>query len=374
MDILGKTPEDIVSLCSGDHGASSSTTTFASLGGGGTIKLWDTRLQRRDYATIPNPNKNAAVEASELKYIPDRRCAIALCGSTIQVYDLRRTFTLVAEYQHDTEWAALLKAPLPQSASTTLVIDEEGVIVSFDFNCGTIAHFVDPFVFGEKKKLEGKQGFGSLSNYCCGLQLIETAGSAMNGVGGGAAEADSSPHLLLALGMDGEGVLYSGVGEEKNTHRFSIPCISPGNETAPQLINPPLLNCVAVLHQKVAVGRADGMYSIFSVEENHTLVEEMGAPGHAHNGLCYVDWMTRDSLLTISLCGEVTGWNVGDFMAAEVTSEEEEPDLPEVLLAWAHREATHLPSSIVNCAERLTNDTYLIGDTSGYVTTCRLSG
>ncbi|KPA85039.1 hypothetical protein ABB37_01460 [Leptomonas pyrrhocoris] len=369
MEFVGREAAGVVSVaCS-----SSSHTSFATLSAHGTLTLWDLRLRRRNYLSVDNPNAAARTEASELCYFQDRHAAVALCGNAVQLFDTRKSVSVVAEYVHPKECVAFLKTPPPSDAATTLLVDEDGGMFPFNLADGTRTDVMEAYVLGRPCALPtGEDVLGHLSNYCSGLHCIDVSSG-----GGGSTEVSS--RVLLAVGMDGSGALYAGTEDKdhipNNTTRtiervpFSVMEAPQKHQTA-QVVNPPLVNCTAVCRSALAVGRADSTYTVYHVRRDgpEALFE---APGHAVNGLCYVDWLSPDVLITTSLCGEVTGWNVGGFLAAE-DEEEEEGDLPEVVTAFSHREVPGCQLATVNCGDRLGEHSYVFGDHMGGVTLARV--
>ncbi|KAK7196117.1 hypothetical protein NESM_000546600 [Novymonas esmeraldas] len=349
MELLGREAAGVVSTaCS-----AASATSFATLSSQGSLTLWDVRLpRRRNYMTLHNPNRAAAADASELLYLHDRHTAVALCGNTVQLFDTRKCISCVSELTHDAECVAQLRGAPPAGCTTTLIADEEGAMFAYDVGRGTRVNHVEPYVFGTASATLPATGrFGSLSNYCSGLHCVDV----------GAAR------LLLAVGMDGAGALYSAAdGAHSTRTSFSVACEPPRRGDA-QMVNPPLVNCTAVCGARVAVGRADGMYSVYDAASTG-LEEAMASPGHAVNGLCYVDWVTPEVLLTVSLCGDVSGWAVGAFMAGGSDGEEEEEEVgPAAVAALAHRDVDGCRLATVNCADRLESNRYVIGDHLGGV-------
>lgn len=43
----------------------------------------------------------------------------------------------------------------------------------------------------------------------------------------------------------------------------------------------------------------------------------MSAPGHACNGLVYTSWVRSGVLLTTSICGDISVWDVKHFLEDE---------------------------------------------------------
>ncbi|CAJ1034618.1 hypothetical protein Q4I30_006877 [Leishmania utingensis] len=359
MEFLGRESAGVVSVaCS-----SASTTSFATLSSHGALTLWDVRIPRKNYMTLHNPNKAAAKEASELRYLHDRHAAVALCGNTVQLFDTRKCVSCVSEFTSGKECVAFLKDEPPANSTTTLIADEDGGMFVYDITDGTRPPYVEAYIFGEEHRSPLPQGhrFGRLTNYCSGLHCVDLA------IG----EGSTATRLLFAVGMDGEGALYSGADDTGSARvAFSISQESPRSGSG-QMVNPPLVNCTAICGAQVAVGRADGMYSVFEVERSG-LSEAMASPGHAINGLCYVNWVSPAVLLTTSLCGEITGWAIGEYMAGNSGEEEEEAEGPEVVAALAHREVPGCQLATVNCADRLAAMRYIFGDTLGGVTLAQL--
>ncbi|GET91726.1 hypothetical protein, conserved [Leishmania tarentolae] len=360
MEFLGRESAGVVSIaCS-----SASTTSFATLSSHGALTLWDVRIPRRNYMTLRNPNKVAAPEASELRYLHDRHTAIALCGKTVQLFDTRRCISCVSELTNDKECVAFLRDEPPAGCATTLIVDDDGGIFAYNTADGSRPAYMETYIFGQPERSAVPTGsrFGRLTNYCSGLHCVDLPPD----------EGDIATRLLFVVGMDGEGALYSGPDDTDATRvAFSITHESPTRSNA-QMINPPLVNCTAVCGAQVAVGRADGMYSVYEVQRTG-LDEAMSSPGHAINGLCYVDWVSPEVLLTASLCGEVTGWAVGAFMADSGGEAEEEAEGPEVVEALAYREVPGCELATVNCADRLSGMQYIFGDYLGGLALAQLS-
>ncbi|CAJ1991946.1 hypothetical protein conserved [Leishmania donovani] len=359
MEFLGREAAGVVSIaCS-----SASTTSFATLSSHGTLSLWDVRIPRRNYMKFRNPNSAATAAASELRYLHDRHAAVALCGKTVQLFDTRKCISCVSEFTSDKECVAFLRDEPPPDSTTTLIVDEDGGMFAYDIADGTRPPYIEAYVFGQQERCPLPKGsrFGCLTNYCSGLHCVDLAPG----------EDGTATRLLFAVGMDGEGALYSGADDTGSVRvAFSIAHESSSCGNAP-MVNPPLVNCTAICGAQVAVGRADGMYSVYEIERSG-LDEAMVSPGHAVNGLCYVDWVSPELLLTVSLCGEVTGWAVGAFMAGSSAEAEEEAEGPEVVAALAHREVPGCQLATVNCADRLAGTRYIFGDHLGGVTLAQL--
>lgn len=358
MELLGRESAGVVSVsCS-----ATSDTAFATLTNQGALTLWDVRLPRRSYMTLRNPNPATGAEAAELRFLPERHAAIALCGDTVQLFDTRRGVSVAATYRHDKECVAFLRNAPPTGATTTLIIDDDGGIFAYNFTDGSRPPLVEGYVFGQRSTpLPRGSTFGHLSNYCSGLHAIEVAGD------GGDEEA-AAARVLLAVGMDGEGALYSRADDGDRLSRlpFSVAQAPQGRGTA-QMVNPPLVNCTAVCQTQMAVGRADGMYAVYDVERAG-LDEAMSSPGHAVNGLCYVDWVSPGVLLTASLCGDITGWAVGAFMCPDDEEDDAGADGPAAVAALAHREVPGCEAGTVNCADLLAAQRYVFGDHLGAIT------
>ncbi|KAG5496449.1 hypothetical protein JKF63_02751 [Porcisia hertigi] len=359
MEFLGRESSGVVSIaCS-----LGSSTSFATLSRLGTLTLWDLRLPRKNYLSFQNPNRVAAREASELRYLHHRHAAVALCGNTVQLFDTRKCMSCVAEFTHDKECVAFLRDEPPTDSITTLIVDEDGGIFSYDIMNGSRPSYMEAYVFGRSERSPLPEGgrFGHLSNYCSGLHCIDLAPD----------EASAAMRLLFAVGMDGEGALYNRSDDTDSARlAFSISQESPSCGGT-QMVNPPLVNCTTVCGAQVAVGRANGMYSVYDVERCG-LNEAMASPGHAMNGLCYVDWVTPRVLLTTSLCGDVTGWAVGAFLEASAGEDEEDVEGPEVVAALAHREVPECRLATVNCADCLGGMRYIFGDHIGGVTLAQI--
>jgi hypothetical protein len=370
MELLGREMADVVSVaCS-----SSSPTAFATLSGQGTLTLWDLRLKRKNYLSLPNPNHVAKTEATELRFYHDRHAAIALCGNTVQLYDTRKSLSVLAEYVHPKECVAFLKTPPPATAETTLIVDEDGGMFPFCIRDGTRQRTLEAYILGKPCTLPpGQDVLGDLNNYCSGLHCVDVSSSGNDG-----AEA---ARVLFAVGMDGHGALHrcadlrSSTSDGGAVQRIPFNIMeAPQERQKEQLVNPPLVNYTTLCHAMLAVGRADGTYTVYNVERDG-LEALLEAPGHAVNGLCYVDWLSPEVLITTSICGEVTGWNVGSFLAAadDDGAEDEEGDLPEVVAAFTHREVPGCQLATLNCGDRLSGgSSYVFGDHLGGVTLARV--
>lgn len=342
MEVLGRCAFDIVSLSS----SAVSSTSFTSLGGNGTVSLWDTRLKRKNFISIENPNKRAASEATEVLYAANENKVITLCGSTIQLFDVRHTLGMLTEVVRTKEVVQFLSGFHPPGARTTLVVDEDGVITALDVTNIQMGCKVEQHILGQELTVpEG--GFGALSNYSCGLGVVR-CGSSPN-----------ASKALFSIGMDGLGQLFTNTTDPE---AFAL--TDDMNLTGPQVVNPPLPNCCAFRDSnRMAVGRCDGTYTIAEVDGT-TVCEVLRAPGHATNCLSFVDFAEDMSLLTLSQCGQICLWDVDAFLQDEGADD----DLPQLRNALDHRECTASTTGLVNCAVRLASGSYAIGDTEGYVT------
>ncbi|CCW60275.1 unnamed protein product [Phytomonas sp. EM1] len=352
MVLLGQQQGSVMSLTS----SFADDMNFASLGSDGSVTLWDTRLKKAMHMCIPNPVGD--VDAGEVLLVPDRHLAITLCGNLIQFFDIRTEIGVVASDSHSCEVVRFLGGAHPPGRSSTLIVDEEGFIMPLDLIAMRKSHLLGEFVFGRPIELiDG--GFGSLSNYSSGLGLV------MEGTEG----KGLARRALFSLGMDGRGCLLSGPAP---TERRDFTLGYLGIAEVSTLFNPPLANCCGFGGDgRVAIGRADGTYIVCEVTEGEGVEELMTAPGHAVNGLCHVDFLSNGSLLTVSLCGQITVWDVPSFLLGDDNAETD-GELPKVQCALDHRECAESPTSVINCASALGSVTLLTGDADGRVVSSNL--
>ncbi|KAH9578775.1 hypothetical protein LSM04_004399 [Trypanosoma melophagium] len=356
MEILGRGGHSIMSI------AASATTPsgFASLDSAGSVLLWDTRLKRKDYVRMTNNNNNCTDgcnslkenigEATELMLASDLHIAAVLADDTVTMYDLRQQ-SVLQFYKHSSETVVFLNGTHPVEATSTLIIDENGAIIPFDLKNGVPTKYLSQRYFGVEKNLS-KPSFGSLSNYCCAFGFIQQSGNP----------------FLSVIGMDGNGALYTDPLLPPVNFSIMDDLVSADG----QLVNPPLPTTCSFFEDYVAIGRANGMYSIATMDDSGSLTEIFAAPGHASNGLCFVSWTPSGHLITCSLCGEVSAWDVLSLLQDESSEEVEEGDLPPLILAYGVRESTG-KQSVVNCGATLGSGVFVAGDTMGFVTSCPLS-
>ncbi|EAN87802.1 hypothetical protein C3747_120g136 [Trypanosoma cruzi] len=345
MEVLGRRGRGIMSLAA----SFSAPTAFASLEDTGAVTLWDTRLKRKDYMCVDDGAIKGNGEATELLLASDRHMAVVLAENIVMAYDLRQQ-TLLHSFKHVSEVVAFLSGTHPHGASTTLIADENGAIIPFDLSQFAPTTCVSERYFGVEKTLS-KPSFGSLSNYCCGLGLLQV----------------KQRQGVCALGMDGRGAFYMDPIDPPVEF-----CLMDDLATARgQFVNPPLPTTCHFLGEYIATGRANGIYSIATVDaDDNSVVEVFAAPGHASNGLSVVLWTHDGHLMTCSICGEVSMWDVMPLLLQDPPVDEtEEGELPSLEKACNVRETTS-HHSVVNCGTILGSGVFLAGDTMGFVTSC----
>lgn len=327
-------------------------TAFASLEDTGAVTLWDTRLKRKDYMCVgEGAAKMKGAEATDLLLVADRQTAVVLAERTVIMYDLRQQ-ALLHSHENPCETVAFLSGTHPRGSTTTLIADENGAIIPFDLQkCAPTTHLSERY-FGTEKCLP-TPSFGSLSNYCCGLGTLRRDGV----------------HTLCALGMDGNGAFYT----DPLSAPTSFCMMDDMTLSGGQIVNPPLPTTCSFMDGFVAVGRANGLYSVATLDDDaSTVVEVFAAPGHAANGLCVVAWTMSGHLVTCSLCGEVSSWNLLPLLEQEPSADETEGDLPPLDMACSVRETTK-QRSIVNCGVVLDSGLFVAADTLGFVTSCAIA-
>lgn len=177
---------------------------------------------------------------------------------------------------------------------------------------------------------------------------------------------------------------------------FSCPRVAIGNTGSStltanrphrELINPPLPTtlCAHPEGGLLALGRADGTYSIYEVQRCRTeedastatdkeavvVVEEiLAAPAHEGNGLVTVRWTREGQLLSLALSGEVTVWDVQPMLAPVTEDSEEVGELPPVV--WADTVPRRHQATMNSC-ELSVFGRLVIGDTAGDVHTVSLT-
>ncbi|RNF25691.1 putative ubiquitin-conjugating enzyme [Trypanosoma conorhini] len=345
MEVLGRSGRGIMSLAA----SSSAPTAFASLEDTGAVTLWDTRLKRKDYVCVGKGAPQERRDATELLLASDRHMAVVLAEDMIMAYDLRQQALLHA-FRHVAEAVVFINGAHPYGASTTLIADDCGSIIPFDLAQFTPTTHVSERFFGAEKELV-PPCFGSLTNYCCGLGVLQV----------------DDIQAVCAMGMDGNGELYTDPLEPPVEF-----CLMDDLAAAEgQVVNPPLPTTCDFLSGYVAVGRANGMYSVATVDtDDNVVVEVFAAPGHASNGLSVVLWTNDSHLMTCSICGEVSVWDVMPLLLQDAPDDEtEEGDLPPLKKACSVRETTQ-QRSVVNCGTILGSGAFLAGDTMGFVTSC----
>lgn len=349
MEVLGRIENGIESISS----SSVSPTSFVSLCSNGTVSLWDTRLKNPRYATIERPRFNQSGEPAEVLFAEDRWSALVAWGRSL-VREDTRMLRAEAFYHHDCEIASFLSGKQPIGEASVLFVDENGSAVPFSIATTSPTLKVPHRIYESCISLEQENDrFGSLTNLCCGVEQ---------------ATGPDGRRLLCILGMDGMGTLTpSSLFSSKFQLDLSM-------QMSGQVVNPPLPTCCRALSGRVAVGRADGTYSILDIDEDCCgLVEELIAPGHESSGLCSVEWVGErgaERLLTVSLSGDITAWDVQGYL--QTPADEVMDDLPPVCSAYAVRESLGVKKSIINCAAAVNEATMLFGDTLGHSLLCNL--
>ncbi|EPY37967.1 hypothetical protein AGDE_05649 [Angomonas deanei] len=344
MQSIAKLPAQVMSL----SGSRVEETLFASLPESGMMSLWDTRTSGAVFTATAQAFSTDC--GSEILLVDHHQRVVTLCGNRAQFIDIRQSNKILSEYIHSSELVCFNSAPVLESDGHILAVDEDGRILSLSLSTGEPTGEVDGSVFGQPVSV-GTTGFGQLDNYCCGLGPV----SSPQGV-----------RLLLALGMSGTGVVYSSPFEAT-----TLQLEEDNTNSSNMVVNPPLPTCCAFEEGKVAVGKANGMYDILFCEEDGTMETVMSAPGDAANGIVYVDW-SPVGLLTVSLCGEITAWDVEEFLDEDPLTQDE-GRLPRVSGALSHRGTTGSGRAVVNCASRLgPSAVYVLADTEGNIATFNL--
>ncbi|CBH18710.1 hypothetical protein, conserved [Trypanosoma brucei gambiense DAL972] len=358
MEVVGRGRHAVMSIAA----SSTCPTTFGSLDTVGAVTLWDTRLKQKDYARVEaGPTVAAEGDATELLLAADVHMALVLAGEWITSYDLRRHAKLCS-YRHTCELATFLGGTHPQRETTTLVVDEDGAITPFSLlECSPTAHL--PACFSGGGQTIDAPSFGSLSNWCCGLGFVKRQ------------QQDVAP-LLCAIGMDGGGAIFSSPNRQEG--EFNLLGDDWLVPSSGEVINPPLLTTCSFMESYVAIGRANGMYSIATAtEDGDSIMEIFASPGHAQNNLSVIGWTgtPRPRLVTCSVCGEVSAWDVLPLLEVEMeesVGDVEEGDPPPLDTSGSVREATGQMAS-VNCGVVIGGSRLVVGDTMGFVTTCNVA-
>ncbi|KEG15575.1 putative ubiquitin-conjugating enzyme [Trypanosoma grayi] len=347
MEVLGRTGCGVMSLAA----SATAPTAFATVDSTGTVTLWDTRLRRKDYATVAVTAQGDGAEATELLLASDLHLAAVLSDKVVTTYDLRQ-LAKVQCYEHPCEAVTFLSGAHPSGTTSTLFADEDGAVVPFDLKLCAPTNHLSQRYFAVEAELP-VPSFGSLPNYCCGLGLLQ--------------DGDDG-RRLCAVGMDGHGALYAD--PLRPPERFCV--MDDLVSTGGQVVNPPLPTACGFFENLVAIGRANGMYSIAAVDDADGVFEVLAAPGHASNGLCVVTWTDDHRLVTCSVCGEVSVWDVLPLLQQQPPEEgAEDGDVPPLDVACSVREATG-HQSVVNCGSVLGCGVCVVGDTLGFVTSCSL--
>lgn len=372
MELLGSLKGCVTALSA----SSVNDTSFASLRSDATVSLWDTRLKKRNYMSVPTARGGGrggtALEdnyATEVLYAADRDLVVALCNNEIRFVDVRRQMDVLAVYSHTSEVIGFVAGKHPCGRRTTLVVDEEGYVMALDLQTMRPTTAVEEWVFGCNAPLtvgggrgDDGPGFGQLSNLCCGLGLVDVED------GGEREEEGLGCRAVLAVGMDGKGQLYRN---PSSAFPIEVSFDALAMDGTLQVVNPPFPACCCFHGNRVVVGKADGSYEMLEVSAGGAGLESvMAAPGHATNGLSCVLWadVGRGELLTASLCGQLTAWGVGAFL----DEGEDGSDMPAVTAALDHRECVGSGTAVVNAGTELCAHRFLFCDNEGNVTLSRL--
>lgn len=358
MELLGTREGEGIS---GISCSEESLTSFVAVSSCGVISLWDLRLKSKCYASIASSTRGGSVvrsepsnscttndfEGDEVLLIPGANTALCLGGSTLELFDIRKLSAGAHKYTHYTGLVRFVSGKHPRGSASTLVVDEDGRIIPIDVQRLERASLVPPGIFDSEGILDATDHFGSLSNYCCGLEKVGLK---------------DGRRMLLSIGMDGGGAVF-----QSPTESFLFQ-LSSSFGSSPQIVNPPLPTCCRCLNDLLAVGRGNGTYTVARIdpEDDDVVVEEFTARGHASNGLCGVEWL-GELLLTTSVCGDLSVWDIPQFMSVpEEEWEKEGNDLPNLRSAYSIREFSQQPV-VVNCVEKRQEDSLIIGDMLGNI-------
>lgn len=303
----------------------------------------------------------------------------------------RRQDSVVCAYHHKNGVAQFLAGPHPKGESTTLFIDDNGAIIPICISTLTPTTNLPAAVFEDgPQRLHDTQkdenttappSFGELSNICCGLSKCLCP----NILPDTSKDSIATP-LLIALGMDGFGALHSSPFD------FIPFQISFGFENGGRFItNPPLPTCMAVVRNRIAIGRQDGTFTIADIPGKAEVVEALTAPGHPTSGLCAVEWLgwhnlshescslktpseTYEPLLTVSFTGDLTVWKVQEFLLTdpdESGADDDTDGFPGICSAYSIRDSIG-SSSITNCMTSIGENEVVFGDTLGNILLCNI--
>lgn len=421
-------------------------TSFVSSGSDGTIVLWDTRPKKKNVLTIRSPFFFAEDSLTEVAYAARGGLVAASCGSSVCFVDLRRTMDLVGfPLQCGSsdlvqlcvlEGGDLLNTPAATTADIAptsdssfgpalLAVDEEGLVsvISLQTLTFPVNHKVEDACrwwdtveqYGQHRRPRhhnGGEGSGTpsprnfptwspslpsapsthprcffgepLDNICCGLAIS------------GCSSCSSVPMCVWTASSISDLFGYSMMTNRQSGRRVcqQVVKFNTGSELSAsqprrELVNPPLPMSIAASHDHLlALGRADGTYSLYEVSsssdhknendpddcraKNELTVEEvLSAPAHEGNGLVAVRWTLHNDdahLLTLALSGEVTVWNCRPLIVPveEEDDANQEGELPEVL--WAET-VPRRRRAAMNSMDLSRHGRIVIGDTSGDVHT-----
>nr|CCC96111.1 unnamed protein product [Trypanosoma congolense IL3000] len=354
MEVLGRSKCAVMSVAA----SSTCDTNFASLDAAGAVTLWDMRLKKKDYMRVEADSTVSAFDdATELLFAADMHRAFVITGERIGCFDLRR-HAVLDTYRHTCELVMFLDGVHPQGETTSLVIDENGAIMPFCLLQCAPAVALSARFFGSEQELTAPS-FGSLTNLCCGLGFLDSP--------------QGGRPILCAVGMDGRGAVFTEAYNQKG--EFNLMGDDWLCPTGGEMINPPLLTSCSFMGGFLAIGRANGMYSIAVPNDNEdSVVDVFSSPGHAQNNLSVVKWCgpARPRLFTCSVCGELSVWDVLPLLEAEEVSADvdvEEGDPPPLMMSGSVREVTGQAVS-VNCGTVVGGGKLVVGDTMGFLTAC----
>lgn len=400
MESLACVRSSVVSLSS----SNSRPSCVVSLCENGLWGILDTRCNNNGVSICqPQGGKKTQLNRevyNEVLFADDQNYILTMAeGNLIELYDARRASasgligladgregSKVCAYQHSEGVAQFLAGTHPQGEPTTLFIDDNGAIVPIRICTLTPTETLPVSVFGGEHKISIDTqpseerarfpSFGKLSNICCGLTRA-TSSTAMPC----ASKEETTVPLLVALGMDGNGALYSSSSASLSFQ------VSVDFESSKQVANPPLPTCLSAVRNRIAIGRADGSYTIADIHGKKEVIEKLTAPGHPMSGLCGVEWLGKrhpcddsccsqplfeelEPLLTVSLTGDVTVWRAQEFLLGEEEEDADDDGLPTVCSAYSIRDAVGSPSSVTNCMCGMGERNVIFGDTLGNIIFC----
>lgn len=387
------------------------SSCFISLCENGSWNVWDVRCNNKTKPASQLQTKKNNTTASkiyeEVLFAEDQHSILTIAeGGLIELYDTRKVGTshstlrqkeaddTVRVYQHPADVMQFVAGPHPKGESITLFVDEIGAVVPLHISSLMPTEVLPRSTFHSTAKIDNevlqKEGrtypsFGELSNICCGLSRT----TASNLTARSSKEEIPVP-LLIAQGMDGCGVLYRS---PSSFNPFDLPISFDDGRKL--VANPPLPTCLSVLRDRVAIGRADGSYTITEIQGGESVVELLTAPGHPTSGLCGVEWLGSgdqnnvlstaqrsmeglEPLLTVSLTGDVTVWRVQEFLLdTEGTSDNEDEvveyaDFPAVCSAYSIRDVVNSTLSVTNCLTTLGDEDIMFGDNLGNIVSCHV--